>query len=95
MAQVNLSTTQKQTHRQRTDLWLPGGEGRGTSWGVGVSRCKLFHLEWISDEVLLYTTGNSIQSLSINRECLCMYDRVTLLYSRHWHNSVNQLYFNF
>ena len=24
-----------------------------------------------------------------------MYDRVILLYSRNWHNSVNQLYFNF
>ena len=23
-----------------------------------------------------------------------MYDRVTLLYSRNWHNIVNQLYFN-
>ena len=29
----------------------------------GVSRCKLFHLEWISSEVLLYSAGNHIQSL--------------------------------
>ena len=28
-----------------------------------VDRCKLFHLEWISNEVLLYSTGNYIQSL--------------------------------
>ena len=32
-------------------------------WEFGVSRCKLFHLEWISNEVLLYSTGNSIPSL--------------------------------
>ena len=31
----------------------------------GVGRCKLLHLEWISSEVLLYNTGNYIQSLGI------------------------------
>ena len=41
----------------RTDLWLP--EGRGREWAAGefgVSRCKLLRLEWISYEVLLYST---------------------------------------
>ena len=28
-------------------------------WGSGVNRCKLWHLEWISNESLLYSTGNS------------------------------------
>ena len=32
----------------------------------GVSRCKLLHLEWISDEVLLDSTGYSTQSLGID-----------------------------
>ena len=27
-------------------------------WELRVSRCKLLHLEWISNEVLLYSTGN-------------------------------------
>ena len=27
----------------------------------GVSRCKVLHLEWIGNEVLLYSTGNYIQ----------------------------------
>ena len=36
--------------------------------GVGVSRCKLLHLEWISSEVLLYSTGNYIQSLWIEHD---------------------------
>ena len=35
-------------------------------WGVGVGRCKLLDLEWISHEVLLYSTGTSAQSLGID-----------------------------
>ena len=43
------------------------GAGReGMDWGVGVGRCKLLALEWISNEVLLYSTGNSTQSLGID-----------------------------
>ena len=35
-------------------------------WEFGVSRYpKLLHLEWISNEVLLYSTGNYTQSLVI------------------------------
>ena len=46
------------------------GEGgrRGMDWEFGFSRCKLLHLEWISNEVLLYSTGNYIQSLGIDRD---------------------------
>ena len=33
----------------------------------GVSRRKLLHLEWISNEVLLFSLGNDIQSLGIDR----------------------------
>ena len=46
----------------RTDLYLQG-EGRGGNgmdWEFGVSRCKLLHLEWISNEILLYSTGNYV-----------------------------------
>ena len=41
----------------------------GRKWnerGVWVRRRKLLHLEWISYEVLLYNTGNYIQSLGID-----------------------------
>ena len=34
---------------------------RGMNWEFGVSRCKLLHTAWISDKVLLYSTGNYIQ----------------------------------
>ena len=35
-------------------------------WEFGVGKCKLLHLEWINNKVLLYSTGNSIQSPGIN-----------------------------
>ena len=44
------------------------GEGSGMDWVFGVSRYKLFHSEWISNEVLLYSTGNYIQSLGIEHD---------------------------
>ena len=37
MAQVNLSTKQKQTYRQRTDFWWP----RGIDWEFGINRCNI------------------------------------------------------
>ena len=44
------------------------GEGRRRDWEFGVSRCKLLHLKWLSNEVLLYSTENSIQSLVIEHD---------------------------
>ena len=38
------------------------------NWEFEVSKCKLLHLEWISNEVLLYSTGNYIQSLGIDHD---------------------------
>ena len=40
-------------------------EGSGMDWKFGVSRCKLL-LEWISNEILLNSTRNYIQSLGID-----------------------------
>ena len=34
----------------------------------GLGRCKLFHLGWISNEVLLYSTGSYIQSLGTEHD---------------------------
>ena len=34
------------------------GGGSGMDGEFEVSRCKLSHLEWLSSEVLLYSTGN-------------------------------------
>ena len=67
------------------------GVGGGMEWEVEVSRCKLLYTEWIRTKILLYSTGNYIQYPMIchngkeyrKRECIYMYNRVTLLYSRN------------
>ena len=45
-----------------TDIVVPrdkgGWVGSGMDWESGVNSCKLLHLEWIYNEVLLYSTGN-------------------------------------
>ena len=37
-------------------------------WESVVNRCKQLHLEWISNEILLYSTGNYIQSFVIEHD---------------------------
>ena len=62
---MNLSTKRNQTQRHREQTCgCHGWEGVE----FGVSRCKLFHLEWIGNEVLLYSAGNSIQSPGIDHD---------------------------
>ena len=54
--------------------WTWGSQGGGRragsrmDWEFGVGRCELFCLKWISSEVLLYSTGNHIQSLEIDQD---------------------------
>ena len=40
-----------------------GTEEEEVEWAFEVSRCKPLHLKWISQEVLLYRTGNYVQYL--------------------------------
>ena len=51
-------------------MWLPRRreERNGMDWEFGVGRCKLLHVEWISNEVLLYSIGKYIQSLGIDHD---------------------------
>ena len=55
---MNLSMKQKQSHGHREQTnGCQGGEGwGGMEWEVGVSRGKLLYIEWINNEVLLYST---------------------------------------
>ena len=49
MAQMSLSTEKKQTHGHKEQTCgCQGGEG-GRDWEFGLNRCKLLHLEWISN----------------------------------------------
>ena len=45
-----------------------GGGMCGMDWEFWVSRCKLLHLERISNEILPYSTGIYIQSLGIEHD---------------------------
>ena len=57
---MNLSTEKKQTHGLGEQTCGCQGVGRGKDWEFGVSSCKLLHLQWKSNEILLYSTGNDI-----------------------------------
>ena len=67
---MNLSTEQKETQRcgGQTCVWQGGGGGSGMDWEFGVCRCELLCLDWINNEVLLYSTGHYIQSLVIEHD---------------------------
>ena len=98
MAQTNLPTEQKQTHShwEQTCGCQGGGGESGMDWEFGVGRCKLLHLERISNEVLLYSTGNYIQSLVIEHDGIwekeCVYICITglLCCTAEIDNIVNQ-----
>ena len=66
MAQMNLSTEQKQSNRLGEQTCQREGGRSGMDGKSGVRRCKLFHLERISHEVLLCSTENYVQSLAID-----------------------------
>ena len=55
------NTEQKRTHRhgEQTYGCQVGGGGSGKDWEFGVSRGN-YNNEWISNEVLQYSTGNCI-----------------------------------
>ena len=49
-------------------------------WEFGVGRCKLLHLEWINNKLLMCSTGNYPQYSMINhkgkeykKECIYVY----------------------
>ena len=70
MAEMNLPTKQKQITDMETQLVVARGkgEGNGMDGEFGVGRCKLLHLEWISNEVQLFSTGDSVQSLGLEHD---------------------------
>ena len=55
----NLSTEKKCMDLENRPVVAKGG-GSGMDRESGVNRCKLLHLEWISDKILLYSMGNYI-----------------------------------
>ena len=62
---INEPLYTKETDSGTWRAWgCQGGGGESEmDWEFEISRCKLLYLEWISNEVLLYSTGIYIQSL--------------------------------
>ena len=56
---MNLSTEKKLVDLENRLVIAERG-GSGMDWESGVTRCKLLHLEWISNEILLYSIENYI-----------------------------------
>ena len=66
--------TNEPTHETETDLAnkllvarVKGGGG-GMDWEFGVDSCKLLHLEWMSNKVLVYSTRNYNHYPEINHD---------------------------
>ena len=57
---MNLSTEKKNHgHGEQTCGCRGGGGGSGRDWELGVNRCKLVPLEWISNGILCIALGTT------------------------------------
>ena len=67
---MNLSTEKKQIMNMENRLIVAKGEGEGVGWtgSLGLEDANYCLLEGISNEILLYTTGNCIQSLVMEHD---------------------------
>ena len=66
---MKLSTEKKLMDLENRLVIAKGEEGRsGMDWEFRVNRCKLLHSEWTSNETLLYSIGNYIQSLEMEHD---------------------------
>ena len=65
MAQMNISTKRKQTHRHREKTCGYQVRGQCMDWEIGISRCKLVNIGQINSRVPLYSTGKYIQYAEI------------------------------
>ena len=65
---MNLFTEKKQTRGHGEQNCSCQGGGSGMDWEFAVSKCKLLHLDWIGNEVLLYGTGNCIKPLVMEHD---------------------------
>ena len=65
MAQMNLSTKQKQTHRHRKQTYgYHRRKGRGgINWEFGINIYTLVYIKQMNNKELLYSTGNYIQTI--------------------------------
>ena len=82
---MNLSTGKKKNHGHGEQTCGCQVRDSGMNWEFRVNRCKLLPLEWINNEILLWSYIYSLTMEIDNvrkRMYMCMRDWVTLLYSR-------------
>ena len=60
MGQMNLSSEKKLMDLENKPGYQEGVGRSGMDWESGVNRYKLLHLEGISNEILICSTGNYI-----------------------------------
>ena len=66
---MNLSTENKNDGFGEQICGCQGGAGgSGMDWELGVNRCGLLPLEWISNEILKCSTGNYVWSLMMEHD---------------------------
>ena len=53
-------STEKKIMDLENRLVVVGGRGSGVVGELGVNRCRLLPLEWISNEILLYSAENHV-----------------------------------
>ena len=60
---MNLFTKQKESHRckKQTYYGYQGGSGGGINWEIGIDIYTLLSIKQITNENLLYSTGNFTQ----------------------------------
>ena len=87
---IYLQNRNRLRHGEQTRGYQGGGSQM--NWEFGVGSCKLFHLEWISNEVLLYSQGtiSSLLGKTVIEDNMRkrMYMYVWLghfVFSRNWH----------
>ena len=71
MCNIKYDTNEPICKTETEDRFVVAKGGERREWDrlrVWVGRCKLLHLEWISNEVLRYSTGNYIQYLGIDHD---------------------------
>ena len=65
-------------------------------WEFGVSRQTItLRMEKLQGPRPSSLLGQTMMEKNIKKQSVCLYDWVTFLYSWNWHNTVNQLDFNF
>ena len=67
VTRVNLSTKQKQMHRQGAEWGLPRGRTGwgGADWDSAISRCEPAHLEWRNTKMIL--RSRELQSIPCSK----------------------------